>query len=249
MENNKEKHSYSHYPKDNIITTLDTVFDTRLGLLYSINENIAEKCLMNGGYHIRIRDNFGPISQDIFSGLYRFRTKALLEYALPSKILHTLIIFLLRSTMDAPHKTRDVQPILYINYYPYDLTEKEISRLAIMIGSSLSLPSDYVKFIRMDYDELTPKYVNDTAHTLVMYDGMEWLSYQTTKKRVNKDPIVGCSLFVPFLLTGTLGLNKLTPDAVKTASLVYKPIINLEFVDAVYFVFQERNQEEQTKSE
>lgn len=246
----KERNSdlrFKHYAKDNIVTTLDSILDTRIGLLYGINEDITEEILDSGLYHNRIRDNFGPISQDVFRAIYRYRTKELLKYSIQTILIRDLIAPLLRGVMDMPHKGAEVQPILFINTYPYNLTEAEQRRIRIIIANVLHMATEFVITIHLDYNEFNSKWINENAHTLIMYDGMEWLEYQTSVSDLNKDPLVGARLFTPFLLTGSMGINDITEDKIKTLVDFYRLVMDIEFVDASFFSFPERKKSNMRK--
>lgn len=243
-----EKVRYNHYPKDNIVTTLDSILDTRLGLLHNINADIARETLLSGLYHNRIRDNFGSISQDVFKALYRFRTKELLEFALPSILLRDIISMLIMISMDLPQKAGDVQTLVYVNTYPYDLTENEINKLNILIANILGMSTDFVKMINMSYSELTPSWCNQNAHNIVMYDGMDWLEYQTSTTDMLKNPLVGAKLYVPLLINGTIELNNITEDNIKSMVNYYKFIVDIEFLDVKFFCIPDREENEENKN-
>lgn len=240
----KEKYSreetgpVSHSPTDNIMVSLDSLLDTRFGLLFELHEKIANDIVECGRYHIRFRDNFGPITQDVFTSLYRNRNKYILDYALPTKLLKTILPSCLRSRDLMPNKGGKIQPILYINYYPYDLNDEEIRRLKIMFGSELSFNSDYIKFISKDNHELSSQWVNENAHMLFMYNGLEWLEYQTAHGRLDKNPLVGIILHTPFILHSSIPLSNLKNTAITEISNSFKTVIDINFVDSDYFCFQ-----------
>ena len=240
MSEKTERTKYTHYPKDNVVTTLDSIMDTRIGMLYSISEEIMEYALESGTYHNRIRDNFGPISQDVFRSFYRYRTKELLEYSIPSVVIRDLIFPLIRSILDLPQKGGDVQPILYINIYPYDLTESEQERIRIIIANILKISTEFVITFKLNYKDFNAKWINEHAHTIIMYDGMEWLEYQTSVNDITKDPLVGAKLIVPLLLTGSMQMGDISEEKIKALVDFYRIIIDLEFIDAGFFCFQER---------
>ena len=68
---------------NNIYIGMDELFDTRITMLSSINEDTAVD-VFNKNYNLRTNDTFGYIPYNVFSTYYKTRNKHILLYSLPS---------------------------------------------------------------------------------------------------------------------------------------------------------------------
>ena len=161
----------------------------------------------------------------------------MLEYALPTRLVKDLLFNQLNMMPEFIYKDINTRTLLYINYHPYNLNEDEILRLKLMFAKELKYDSQFIRFVKLDNDQLTPKWVNDNAHTLFMYNGLEWIEYQSAYGRIAKDPIVGATLFSPFLLFSNVSLSKLKNTTVDEITDAFRPIVNINLIDSDFYSF------------
>ena len=70
-----------------IFVDIDSIMDTRLTVLHSIDEDIASKQIKSGAYFTRLKDEFDYITYDMFKYIYKNRNKQHLRLATPTPML------------------------------------------------------------------------------------------------------------------------------------------------------------------
>lgn len=217
---------------NSILLDLDTVFDTRLSLLYAISEDLALEVVESNQYTKRIRDNFGNISSDVFRSLYKRRNKNILKFALPTNIIELVNDLMVKYATDANNTEL---PKLYINTYPYRLAEDEKIVMINVLGNLFK--NCTFELLYMDpVNELTPCWVNENVQTVIMYDGLNWLENHNRLFNLIEHPLIDKTLIVPALLTGYLDKNiKITSKIFVEQAMSIKSLVKLLFTDVVYF--------------
>ncbi len=216
----------------NILIDLDVVLDTRLALLYAIDEDIAVSVVNSGIYNKRIRDNFGNVSADIFNYFYKQRNKVLLKYALPSNIFKIVNELLIGHITDSV--TTKLTKI-YINTYPYNLTDDEKD---IVLGTVDGLFKNCVFDLVYlnDITDLTPKWVKDNVQTIIKYNGLEWLENHNKLFNLTSTPLLDKTLIVPAMLTGPIPKGtKIDSGFFQATAMSIKSLIKVMFTDVIYF--------------
>jgi hypothetical protein len=215
-----------------IFIDLDVVLDTRLALLYVINEELAVDEVNTGKYNKRYRDQFGNISANVFNMLYKQRNKILLKYALPSnmfKVVNELVI---------GHVTDSItthMPKLYVNTYPYQLDEDEKTVVSGMIDGLFK--NCTFELVYMDnIKDITPKWVRDNVQTIIKYDGLTWLENHSKLFNISSTPLLDKTLIVPAIVTGYISKNvKVDSKFFTTTAIGIKSLIKVLFTDVLYF--------------
>jgi len=197
-------------PKD-IFIDLDSLMDTRLPVIYQIDENLAEEELGSGKYQNRIIDEFGYISKKMFQSLYRDRNKTILGLATPTNMLKLLSDYYkeLKSS-NVKHGYTDTVNI-YLNIYPYDLNIVETTHLANAITATLD-DDIVVKIVKMSPTELTPMWVDENLAAMVLYNGMEWVEIHTANLNLINNPLLDVGLMVPALIMTKKNMLKTNED-------------------------------------
>lgn len=220
-------------PPQGTYIDLDSMFDTRLALLYSMNRDIAQKCFMDKSYFKRKKDNFGPISYDIFMSLYRKRHKGLLQFAVPTNIISMLNEHYCSVYRDVKNYEDTTKPIVYLNTYPYELSITEQSN--ITLGLSKLIPNIHLLPICVSNAELTPEWVNENIRTMFKYDGLDWLEYHIATLDAIKKPMIDVLLISPALSNGVVPSIQITKDTFNNMMFAASSIITLMLVDASEF--------------
>ena len=193
---------------DSIYTDLDSLFDTRLPVLYNIDPTLPKKLLSNDYYFNRRKDVFGIIPRNLFRLFYNKRDKITLGYALPTNIVnvinsYTTELGTLRTVLGA------VDPLsVYVNTYPYKLTPSEA--LTMRDGLSKSMRGINVIMLDSPISDITPVWVDKTIGTLIMYEGMNWLEYHIAVGTLPKSPLLDRTLMVPGIIQGELPSKEVT---------------------------------------
>lgn len=217
----------------NIYVDIDTLFDTRLPLLYMFNNDIAVRMRSTGKYDKRIKDEFETISYDIFRAFYRSRDKQLLKLALPTRIIGMIRKHYGEELTGLNDITISERPTLFINTYPYslDLEEKEIFSIVIMA----LIPDCKIDFINVDNAELTPLWIDEHIGIMFKYDALDWIDYHVGTCSLINTPLLNVSLFAPALLTGTMKQSAAKYETFMNMAYAVGTVIDLSFIDAAHF--------------
>lgn len=212
-----------------MLTSIDTLFDTRLVMVDILNPNYIKE---NTDYHVRLRDNFGNMSYGIFKTFYDLRNKNLLKNCLHSNI-YTVInqhFYMELNDIDVSNDYQDFK--LYVNTYPYELTKAEEDMLLESIKPLLKISN--FEFIHMKPIEITPKWVNKHVNTILLYDGLEWLSHVVTTKSFISDPIIDKLIIAPAIINGYLD-RPINKEVLETIIKSLSVTTQLMFIDVKYF--------------
>lgn len=223
-----------------VYVDLDSLFDTRLGCLYEANEALVPLAL-NRGYLTREEDNFKPLSKKSFNDLYAVRDKDTLKVSpitnCPSLLLE-LVMNGLKLSIDSPDFTGCK---VFVNIYPYKLSEEEISDILALIVTITSSKA-IVEIIDLSPGDLTVKFADKNLDVMVMYDYNTWIDENVKNEGFKKQSLTDLMLIGPkiyFHKTPTsedikkLNLNGLTPF--KAIKVMASPLIKLELMDIDVF--------------
>lgn len=229
-----------------ILIDIDTLFDTRAGLACLLDSKNTE-VIKSGEYRRRLRDNIGNISSQIFHTFYRDRNKHLLELAIPTPILKDLVYEDYKELMGLPYEMNTGRIPIYINIYPYDLNKNEMKRI-LYIVSSVCNGAD-IKFINLNYEELSPQWVSENLKRMYMYSGLYWFDYQCTTRRILEYPLIDVMLVVPTIIDANVSVHSLNKNTFIAIKKDLEKLIDLYFIDTIYFCGVELKPKEKENEE
>lgn len=218
--------------KNNLLVELDCLLDTRLPILTMLDEDIAKSMVTDGSYQNRTMDQFKIIPRDMFTALYNFRNKAILNLAIPTLMIEVIKNFVNESihSMKEMHDMEEI--ILYINTHPYKLSTEEA--LTLVEGLKIYVPNVTIKVISMDFKTLTTEWVSENLSLLIMYYGVEWIEYQHALNNTITNPILDVGVMVPALLNTSIANNEVDQYLTKVEE-TFKTITRLSFISTKFF--------------
>ena len=252
MNSNKE-HSLPNVAEpennNNLLVDLDSLFDTRLPVLMGISEAAAYNVLNSGYYYNRVKDEFDLIPASIFRTIYKYRTKGVLEYALPTHIFNVMA-----SLLDDIYRadTKNVlnkdDKYLYINLYPYELSvnEKDILSKAI----KQLIPPVNIKFINVNNIELTPKWIYNNVSSMIKYDLQDWVEWHVSDLSLLEQPILDVLCIGPTRLDDMMSKNTFKKEEVEQVNKVFALVTDYQPISYKYFSLikpQEKTYQDETK--
>lgn len=217
---------------ENIYIELDGLFDTRLPIISSLDENIAIEYFNSDKYDLRNNDTFNNIPYKVFEVYYKDRKKEILNYALPTNIFKVIENINIDFVSDLKNVEVKVQT-LYINSYPYFLDEDEKEKFKEYFLNYIK--SVDIEFIYVDNYNLTSKYLDEIkVKHIVKYDGMEWMEKQNGLGNLIENPLIGKELYVPAIFNEKINL-KIDKDFFLKLSKSLNIFTNVFFTDIYYW--------------
>lgn len=223
-----------------IYIDLDSLFDTRLGTLGLVNEALIPLAL-DQNYMGREQDVFSLLKKETFKQLYDLRDVETLKLSPITscfKLLNDLVLNTLKIALDSPDCTGAK---IYLNIYPYKLSDEEIGDLMDLVVTSTKNQVQ-VEVIFKAPDELTVDYCEQHLVVLVMYDYNTWLEANVLNGGFKKKNLTDLMLVAPKLYLHKvptpkdlreIGLKGMTPF--KAVTILASPMIRLELMDVEVF--------------
>ncbi len=216
-----------------LLIDLDSLLDTRLPVVYTLNQELATEIIENKEYVYRKKDIFGNISNDIFKSMYKARSKAVLNLATPTAILQFLIPYLIETKSDLKNVEALNSFYIYINVYPYKFNMMELIELENAFSPMFI--DNPIKMVSMDFEELTPSWVMDNVETLIMYDAIDWIEYNTANNNLVRTPLINKIIIGPALIGGTVKISDINKEFFMQISKSLGSLINYQAIDVSHF--------------
>lgn len=235
----------------NVYTNLDTLFDTRLGLIRHYLPDKVDSVFEHRLYWDRRYTNWtrctkGAITEQMVTGLTtndevlrESRITGILEYILHLTLLHRENIG--RNLVDKP-----LCLVIDTHGYTFDDTEKEALRE--MLCTVIQTPTFKVTFVDQGLKHLTPEFVDESYGALVIYNAMDWLALHRddiinyTNQHRSGFGNVSASLTDIYLIAPMLQNEDcpgVTKEEERKGYAVFKAVmrafISLEFIHVSYF--------------
>lgn len=186
--------------KVGVYTSLDILFDTRLGTLHQILPDLMDKALSEG-YLDRQVDEFLPITQEKFRFLYANRDLQTLEQSFPTLAvsnIREMCLKLVGQKIGSPYSSGAK---LFINVFPYTPSETYLGTLLKTIVDHLGGFVD-VEFINMNDEALTPQFCKGSFEAMFMYDASVWLDTHAKNGNFKSCKIPNIMLYIPSIYFG-----------------------------------------------
>jgi hypothetical protein len=221
-----------------VYVELDCLFDTRLSLMYDIDKNIMRDMISTNKYHTRIMDQFGYLSVRLFRTIYNYRNANTLDNPLGTLVNDVIRDYCVEATITAKSYEEYNKINVYVNIYPYNLTEEDIELLRMGISNSIEIPVN-VEILYKPYTEINPEFIKNNIGMMIMYDGLLWVEHFTSNGELIKNSLPDVVLMTPMLLHRNLLIKKadLTTffnDVEKSVAM----LIQLAYVPADIFSFR-----------
>jgi len=219
---------------ENVMVDLDCLLDTRLPVLYYLAPDVAKTMLKDDSYRKRVIDRFGNIPDKLFRAYYRERSKNVLGLATPTPMVDLVIDYCQEAYYSATSASLNKIPTLYINTYPYNLNEEESMNILELIYKLLPVNVN-VDMVCMSHAELTPTFVDANVATIIKYDALEWLEYQSAIGNLAKMPLLRNCVIAPLLASANTPSASITQEAFEEVRSAFGPITNLVFIQSRIF--------------
>lgn len=176
---------------------LDSLFDTRLGTLYSHSREVAENNLTIG-YFDRKLDDFIGLPFEEFKELYEKRDKQTLQVSLVTPMLDILLEFVAGVYKNGINGFETKKPKILLNIYPYNLLEDEQKVIQEML-ISLTKGFCLIELVYLTLEQITPMYIRDHIDAMSMYNYTDWIECHSVNENLKKVSSPGTAIFGPRL--------------------------------------------------
>lgn len=181
-----------------IFIELDSLFDTRLGVLYM---EFGEKILdILPTYKKRNIDSFMPLVNNAdFAELYRKRNKDVLRNSMQTNIFGLAKSFVNNAISEMTLNPFPASPRVILNTYPYNLTFDEKQIFLKLLIAKVSSYAD-IDIVYLPNKDINPKYLNENVELLIKYDYTEWFEDQALHNTYVKHKCPDVKFITPAIL-------------------------------------------------
>jgi len=218
----------------NVFVTLDSVLDTRHPTVYGLHKKTGEEMLVDNKYQHRCTDRFGIIPHSVFKSFYNRRNKNILKLSLPTPMIELLASYCKEGYSALTATAISTLPTLYVNVYPYVLTDDEKGKLIVLFHNIIEVRY-IVKIVYMDIDAVNPTFIHRNVTTYIDYDIISWIEYHTTNGQLSRDPLTAVSCVGPLIANGHKRTKDLTQDDFEDLMSAVAPYCALTLVQASLF--------------
>lgn len=210
-----------------LLVDLDSILDTRFGLLASIDTTYAENAI-KAGYHQRTVDDFPDVPFETFESLYRDRTKLALEKTRITPIALMVNDFVNKTidmSLNSPYK---MLPRVMINVHPYELSPEEETLIIQGLIGVVDQRAD-IQLVSYSVEKIHPLFVKRYLSMMIMYRYDEWLkihAYGDGFKKVNCSDIGLIGPEISFIKNE----QDVKENPYRAAEFMFQPIIGLKLI-------------------
>tara|TARA_B100002019_G_scaffold137804_1_gene118737 strand:- start:177 stop:944 length:768 start_codon:yes stop_codon:yes gene_type:complete len=163
-----------------ILIDIDTLLDTRLGLLHTLNPEAVKRVVVNDRYWLRDYDDWevlteGLVTKSQFDDAWKQRTTDILQHSMMTSIFLPLESMLSVHIQNSEEGISDGVLTVVVNEAPYQISDEVREGIQLAFQAHLSFPVSVI-FINKTLKELDVGYVMDNFHQVFMYETHEWVS-------------------------------------------------------------------------
>jgi len=222
--------------ENNIYIDLDSILDSRAGVLWHLDRNVYNKVVGNKIYNSRVIDEFEHIPYSVFIEYYRYRNVDVLKRSYFTKITDMLNIIVGNFTKNIHMLNSGSGLRIVINTYPY-MVDETIKKYIFhyIVNNMVAYPMIDYTYIDLEYTNIYDV-INDYK-VMIAYNGLQWLNVSMTDiKKITKldnKPYI----MVPKLINDPIILDSVDNYEIMFSDLedMYRDLVNLEFIDIELF--------------
>ncbi len=227
-----------------IFIELDSLFDTRLGVLYTEYSEAILGILPQ--YKTRSIDSFPPLTNNKnFTDLYRARNREVLKNSLPTEVFNVVSNFVKLALKEMQTTPFPAAPKIILNTYPYDLTINEKHMFLKLLTAKVSKYVD-IEVVSLENKDISPSYLNDNVELLIKYDYTEWFEEQALHNTYIKTKCPDVKFITPAVLSmDQKSLNEIINNekgvpmgTFESFRFVFADLIDIEFAKPSLFCYE-----------
>lgn len=182
-----------------LLVDLDSIFDTRLGLLASLEDPTLLEKNYNEAYFTRDRDVFVGIDEKDWYDKYSARDKRVLAKSQITPIVGFMREFVYETLLGNVNEPKLMKPYIHVNVWPYELQEAEKRLILAGILRHVGRDAD-IEIVNIPVEALTPAVVKARYSMLVMYEYERWIAAHFSDAEMIKQTCPEVGLLGPRVL-------------------------------------------------
>lgn len=215
----------------NVLIDVDTLFDTRLPILYGLSEDTMTDYISSDKYFNRVKDEFGDIPSSVFKGYYDNRDKRVLLASQPTEMFNLLTEYI-GSTILAMTSIGDARQLtVYLNVYPYELVGDEVETITTLIDDDRII----LQPVYLSNEDITPKWVDENVGVIIKYDSLNWVDYHMSFGTLPKTPLMDVILMGPHMFTGDVSSKDVKQEVFNQMLESINTLIGFSFIKTSYY--------------
>lgn len=225
----------------NVIADIDTLLDTRQGVLSKLmsGEDLLN-LITSESYLMRERDEFEGVDMAVYKQMYKLRDKLTISNSIVSYMFNVVKSKVV-SIMQKANFNDDIKEVnLLVNFYPYKLSEKDTDMIIDVIFRKMEV-NTHIKPIFKSPEELSPAYLNiANIEELFIYDTNRWINAHAATLPVIR--IVKRSVHLPAILTNKISdedLQKFKKTGFKDIHAYleqcFSPMVSLDYMPIMFY--------------
>ena len=217
----------SKTPTTKMLVELDSILDTRLGVLLDVAPDVVPAILAKD-YHNRLWDVFPGVDFLAYQQRYQSRDKAILKNSWMTPMADMMTDFVkktLQQTLQTPfHRV----PKIDLNIYPYVLTDDEASVILKAAATKTANQCD-IEIVSFSPEDLNPVFLKNNYEAVMMYDYQVWLETHSKNGLWKKYSCPQVIVFAPLMMK-----NPETYDSNLKVESTYQDFVTLSKAMSLY---------------
>ncbi len=222
-----------------VLIDLDSLLDTRLGVLAGLDEAAVRTVIGTPAYWQREHTDWhvltgGRVTNETFQSAWKARGNDDLRRSVMTGIILVLSRVLTEYNRNMQEGIVEDDVCLEVNLHPYSLEYDELEELEGVLHELL-YPELTVSFCSRPLEELTPKVLNETYAAVFLYDFPPWIKHHCFN--LGKQRCPGLNVVVPKLFEKDP--RELTKEQKQEEIFGFRlwlmEYIDFEFVDVEWF--------------
>lgn len=192
-------------PTVSFLTDLDTLFDTRMGVIESYGSSVVEE-VVKGGYFHRLIDIFAGVDMEDYAQRYLKRDEAVLRKSMVTPVLQEIRRFMWKTLAANVSTPLNKRPRLVVNLHPYQLSNSFIETIR---HGLILMTEKQMEVVLLDQkpEDIPLKHIKEHYAMIAMYHYAEWLENLTLNKQLEKTQCPHVLLLGPRLVRDVKGLS------------------------------------------
>lgn len=231
----------SNTPVTTMLVELDSILDTRLGVLLDIAPDKVPPLLADA-YHCRLWDVFPGVDLLTYRRRYENRDTLILKnsWATPmADLMADFVMKTLQQTLRTPfHKVPKVE----INAYPYRVSDVDAAVIIGAVAAKTNQQCD-VSMVFYSPEDLNPVFLKNRYEVVMMYDYHQWLEVHATNGIWKKHSCPNVTVMVPLMIKNTdiYDQRKQASDILsdyETLTKTMAPYVDIQFLPLEAFCWK-----------